>query len=134
EMARSSMRAVAGVPRRLKGETLPSDRPGAFSLTVREPVGVVAGITPFNVPLLKGAKQGAMALATGNCFVQLPSEHAPQIAHKLSRWPLQRHHRQSIRDRRLAHRASTGPLRHLLRLLSSRPARRRALRSPLQAN
>lgn len=85
DMALSSIRAAAGVPRRLKGETLPSDRPGAFSLTVREPVGVVAGITPFNVPLLKGAKQGAMALATGNCFVQLPSEYAPQVAHKLAR-------------------------------------------------
>lgn len=84
DMALSSIRAAAGVPRRLKGETLPSDRPGAFSLTVREPVGVVAGITPVNVPLLKGAKQGAMALATGNCFVQLPSEHAPQIAHRLA--------------------------------------------------
>ena len=85
DMALSAIRAAAGVPRRLKGETLPSDRPGAFSVTVREPVGVVAGITPFNVPLLKGAKQGSMALATGNCFVQLPSEHAPRIAHMLAR-------------------------------------------------
>ncbi|UGS36044.1 Benzaldehyde dehydrogenase YfmT [Capillimicrobium parvum] len=85
DMALSAIRAAAGVPRRLKGETLPSDRPGAFSVTVREPVGVVAGITPFNVPLLKGAKQGSMALATGNCFVQLPSEHAPRVAHMLAR-------------------------------------------------
>jgi acyl-CoA reductase-like NAD-dependent aldehyde dehydrogenase len=79
-----AFRAASGVPRRLHGNTLPSDRPGAFSMTVREPVGVVAGITPFNVPLLKASKQAAMALATGNTMVQLPSEHAPQITVRLA--------------------------------------------------
>jgi len=75
----SALRAAAGVPRTLKGEVIPSDFPGAFSMAVREPVGVVAGITPFNVPLLKCTKQGAMALATGNATVQLPSEFASQV-------------------------------------------------------
>ncbi|MGZ2777971.1 aldehyde dehydrogenase family protein, partial [Pseudomonas aeruginosa] len=47
------LRAAAGVPRRIRGETIPSDTPGRFSMSLRQPVGVVAGITPFNVPLIK---------------------------------------------------------------------------------
>jgi acyl-CoA reductase-like NAD-dependent aldehyde dehydrogenase len=54
----NGLRAAAGVPRTLKGEVIPSDMPGVFSMAVREPVGVVAGISPFNVPLLKVTKQG----------------------------------------------------------------------------
>ena len=78
------LRAAAGVPRRVRGETIPSDTPGRFSMSLRQPVGVVAGITPFNVPLIKGIKQSAMALATGNAFVLLPSEAAPMVAHLLA--------------------------------------------------
>ncbi|QGN54026.1 aldehyde dehydrogenase family protein [Novosphingobium sp. Gsoil 351] len=78
------LRAATGVPRRIRGETIPSDTPGRFSMSLRHPVGVVAGITPFNVPLIKGIKQSAMALATGNAFVLLPSEAAPRIADLLA--------------------------------------------------
>lgn len=78
------LRAASGVPRRVRGETIPSDTPGRFSMSLRQPVGVVAGITPFNVPLIKGIKQSAMALATGNAFVLLPSESAPMVAHLLA--------------------------------------------------
>ncbi len=78
------LRAAAGVPRRIRGETIPSDTPGRFSMSLRLPVGVVAGITPFNVPLIKGIKQSAMALATGNAFVLLPSEAAPRLADLLA--------------------------------------------------
>jgi acyl-CoA reductase-like NAD-dependent aldehyde dehydrogenase len=81
----SFLRAAAGVPRRMKGETLPSDMPGRFSMSVREPVGVVAGITPFNVPMIKGVKQSAMAVATGNTMVLLPSEEAPRLALRLAK-------------------------------------------------
>ena len=73
------LRAAAGVPRRVRGETIPSEAPGRISMSLRQPVGVVAGITPFNVPLIKAIKQSAMALATGNSFVLLPSEYAPHI-------------------------------------------------------
>lgn len=76
----NGLRAAAGVPRTLKGEVIPSDMPGAFSMAVREPLGVVAGISPFNVPLLKVTKQGAMPIATGNSTVHLPSEFASQVA------------------------------------------------------
>ncbi len=80
----NAFRAAAGVPRRLTGETMPLDRPGAFGLSIREPVGVVACITPFNVPLLKNAKQIAMVIATGNTSVLLPSEFATQITVKFA--------------------------------------------------
>ncbi len=76
----SALRAAAGVPRRLRGEVIPSDNPGVFSMAIREPVGVVAAISPFNVPLLKVTKQGAMPLACGNATVQLPSEFSSQVA------------------------------------------------------
>ncbi|MEQ9087218.1 MAG: aldehyde dehydrogenase family protein [Alphaproteobacteria bacterium] len=80
DMSVRMFRAAAGVPRRLTGKTIPSDRPGCFSMSVREPVGVVAGITPFNVPLVKAAKQASVALACGNTFVLMPSEEAPLVA------------------------------------------------------
>ena len=61
------------------GETMPLDRPGAFGMSIREPVGVIACITPFNVPLLKNVKQIAMVVATGNTSVLLPSEFATHV-------------------------------------------------------
>lgn len=80
----NAFRAAAGVPRRLTGQTMPLDRPGAFGMSVREPVGVIACITPFNVPLLKNVKQIAMVIATGNTSVLLPSEFATQITVKFA--------------------------------------------------
>jgi acyl-CoA reductase-like NAD-dependent aldehyde dehydrogenase len=76
----SALRAAAGVPRQLRGEVFPSDYPGVFSMAVREPVGVVAAISPFNVPLLKVTKQGGMPIACGNATVHMPSEFAPQVS------------------------------------------------------
>jgi acyl-CoA reductase-like NAD-dependent aldehyde dehydrogenase len=78
------LRAAAGSTRQVSGKTLPSDTPGRFSMSVRYPVGVVASITPFNVPLSKGIRQTASALAMGNTVVLLPSEEAPQIAIRLA--------------------------------------------------
>ena len=75
----NAFRAAAGVPRRLVGQTMPLDRPGAFGMSIREPVGVIGCITPFNVPLLKNVKQIAMVIATGNTAVLMPSEFATQV-------------------------------------------------------
>lgn len=77
------LRAAAGAARRVAGQTLPSDAPGRFSMSVRQPLGVVAAISPFNVPLLKNAKLTATPLATGNTVVLLTSEDAPLVAHCL---------------------------------------------------
>ena len=76
----SALRASAGVPRNLRGDVVPSDYPGVYSMAIREPVGVVAAISPFNVPLLKASKQGGMPLACGNAVVLLPSEFSAQVS------------------------------------------------------
>jgi len=74
------VRAAAGLCRNVRGETIPSDRPGTFSMSIREPLGVVAVITPFNVPLIKTTRLVANALAVGNTVVHLPSEMAPHLS------------------------------------------------------
>ncbi|MEM7440630.1 MAG: aldehyde dehydrogenase family protein [Pseudomonadota bacterium] len=73
------IRAAAGLCRQVRGETIPSDRPGTLSMSIREPLGVVAVITPFNVPLIKTTRLVANALAVGNTVVHLPSELAPHL-------------------------------------------------------
>ena len=74
------VRAAAGLCRNVRGETIPSDTPGKFSMSIREPLGVVAVITPFNVPLIKLTRLISNALAVGNTVVQLPSELSPHIS------------------------------------------------------
>lgn len=78
------LRAAAGATRHVTGKTYPSDIPGRLSLSTRTPLGVVAGITPFNVPLIKMVKHSAMPLATGNTVVLLPSLEAPLVAEMLA--------------------------------------------------
>jgi len=73
------LRAAAGMCRNVRGETIPSDVPGKFSMSIREPLGVVAIVTPFNVPLIKTTRLVANALAVGCTVVHLPSEMAPHL-------------------------------------------------------
>ena len=84
QYAINCLRAAAGVARRVTGQTMPSDTPGRFSMSVREPIGVVASISPFNVPLLKNVKLSSTPLATGNTVVMLTSEEAPMVANLLA--------------------------------------------------
>ncbi|PHR51739.1 MULTISPECIES: aldehyde dehydrogenase family protein [Cycloclasticus] len=79
------LRAAAGSARRITGQTMPSDTPGRLSMSVRKPLGVVAAITPFNVPLLKAAKLVASPLATGNTVVLLTSEEAPAVSFRFAK-------------------------------------------------
>ena len=67
----------AGEAVRLSGEKLASVRPGVEIEITREPVGVVAAITPWNFPLAIPAWKIAPALAFGNCVVFKPAELAP---------------------------------------------------------
>lgn len=76
----SAFRIAAGQARDMRGETLPSDEPGRISMTIRQPLGVVAGISPFNAPLLLAGKKVAPALAAGNSFVLKPSPYTPLTA------------------------------------------------------
>ncbi|WP_417416737.1 aldehyde dehydrogenase family protein [Hoeflea sp.] len=80
EKGLTMVRAAAGLCRNVRGETIPSDAPGKFSMSIREPLGVVAVITPFNVPLIKTTRLVANALAVGNTVVHLPSEMAPHLS------------------------------------------------------
>lgn len=63
--------------RRLEGEVLSSDRPNETMLLLRKPVGVVAGILPWNFPFFLIARKLAPALVTGNTIVIKPSEETP---------------------------------------------------------
>lgn len=63
--------------RRIEGEVLTSDRPGESIFLLRKPVGVVAGILPWNFPLFLIARKMAPALVTGNTIVIKPSEETP---------------------------------------------------------
>ncbi len=58
--------------------------PKRLSMSVRHPIGVIAAITPFNVPMIKGVRLTAHPLALGNTVVLLPSEHAPVLATMLA--------------------------------------------------
>lgn len=84
-LATKNLRATAAMARQVTGRTYPTDAPHRWSLGFRKPIGVVAGITPFNVPLIKGIKHSSLPLATGNPFVWLPSEFAPVLANLVAR-------------------------------------------------
>ena len=71
------LRSTAGDVRHVMGETMPFTVPGQLSMSVRRPLGVVAGIAPFNSPFLLSMKKIAFALAAGNTFVLKPSEETP---------------------------------------------------------
>ncbi|MGE0214333.1 aldehyde dehydrogenase [Mycolicibacterium sp.] len=66
----------AGLADKLEGRAIPSDKPNYFVYTRREPVGVVAAITPWNSPLLLLTMKLAVGLAAGCAFVIKPSEHS----------------------------------------------------------
>jgi betaine-aldehyde dehydrogenase len=78
EMVVETFRYYAGAPERLLGETIPVA--GGQAFTVREPVGVVGLITPWNFPLTIAAWKLAPALAAGNTVVLKPAELTPLSA------------------------------------------------------
>ena len=69
-------RYFGGLADKVEGAVIPSDKPGMFTYTKHEPLGVVAGIIPWNSPLFLLTWKLAAALAAGNTFVVKPSEHA----------------------------------------------------------
>jgi phenylacetaldehyde dehydrogenase len=82
------MRYYAGWATKIEGETIPVSvpyAPGArfFNYTLREPVGVVGQIIPWNFPLLMAAWKLGPALAAGNCVVLKPAEQTPLSALRL---------------------------------------------------
>lgn len=71
--------------RRIEGEVISSDRPGETMLLFRRPMGVVAGILPWNFPFFMIARKVAPALVTGNTIVVKPSEETPYGAAAFAR-------------------------------------------------
>src|SRR5690606_8442134 len=71
--------------RRIEGEIVSSDRPGENMLVFRRPLGVVAGILPWNFPFFMIARKVAPALVTGNTIVIKPSEETPFCAYEFAR-------------------------------------------------
>ncbi|GAN67295.1 CoA-acylating methylmalonate-semialdehyde dehydrogenase [Acetobacter orleanensis] len=71
---------ATGVPELLKGDYTEQVGRGIDAWTMRQPVGIAAGITPFNFPVMVPLWMAPMALATGNCFILKPSERDPSAA------------------------------------------------------
>ncbi|HEX6566805.1 MAG TPA: aldehyde dehydrogenase family protein [Chthoniobacterales bacterium] len=78
------LRTAAAEMRRSSGETMPITAPGQFGFTVRQPLGVIAGIAPFNAPFLLAMKKVVLALAAGNSVVLKPSELTPVTGLKIA--------------------------------------------------
>lgn len=68
---------AAGAPHLMKGEFNHNIGGGIDLYSIREPVGVVGGITPFNFPVMIPLWMGAMAIACGNAYINKPSERDP---------------------------------------------------------
>ena len=77
------------VPELLKGEHSRNVGPGIDSWSEFQPLGVVAGVTPFNFPVMVPLWMWPMALACGNCFVLKPSERDPSSALRVAELALQ---------------------------------------------
>ena len=81
-LAANMLREAAAMTTQIAGEIIPSDRPGLLAMGVRQPVGVVLGIAPWNAPVILGIRAVAMPLACGNTVVLKASEMCP-VTHGL---------------------------------------------------
>ncbi len=72
----NGLRYFAGMADKVQGTTIPVNKPDMLNFTLREPVGVIGAIVPWNSPLLLLNRCMAPALAMGNALVVKPSEHA----------------------------------------------------------
>jgi len=72
------IREAAALTTQISGEVIASDKPGLLSLALREPVGVVLGIAPWNAPVILGCRAIATPLACGNTVILKASERCPR--------------------------------------------------------
>lgn len=77
-LAANLFREAAGLATQIQGETIPTDKPGAFSMTMRQPVGVLLSIVPWNGPVVLAARALAYPLVCGNTVVFRASEASPR--------------------------------------------------------
>jgi malonate-semialdehyde dehydrogenase (acetylating)/methylmalonate-semialdehyde dehydrogenase len=74
-----------GIPHALKGEYTQGAGPGIDVFSMRQPLGVVAGITPFNFPAMIPMWMFGPAIASGNAFILKPSERDPSVPVELAK-------------------------------------------------
>jgi len=77
-LAAGIVREAAAMTTQITGEVIPSDKPGCIAMAMREPVGVMLGIAPWNAPIILGVRAIAMPLACGNTAVLKASEQCPR--------------------------------------------------------
>ncbi|MET4898500.1 aldehyde dehydrogenase [Sphingomonadaceae bacterium jetA1] len=77
-LAAAMVREAAALTTQIGGEVIPSDKPGCIAMAVREPVGVLLGIAPWNAPIILGVRAIAVPLACGNTMVLKASEQCPR--------------------------------------------------------
>jgi benzaldehyde dehydrogenase (NAD) len=77
-LAAGMVREAAAMTTQIGGEVIPSDKPGCLALTLREPVGVILGIAPWNAPIILGVRAIAVPLACGNAVILKASELCPR--------------------------------------------------------
>jgi malonate-semialdehyde dehydrogenase (acetylating)/methylmalonate-semialdehyde dehydrogenase len=75
---------ACGVPHLMKGEYTEGAGPSIDIYSMRQPLGVVAGITPFNFPAMIPMWMFGVAIACGNCFINKPSEKDPSVPLRLA--------------------------------------------------
>ena len=75
---------ACGIPHLTKGEFTEGAGPGIDVYSIRQPLGVVAGITPFNFPAMIPMWMFGVAIACGNCFILKPSEKDPSVPLRLA--------------------------------------------------
>ncbi|MAN13008.1 MAG: methylmalonate-semialdehyde dehydrogenase (CoA acylating), partial [Sphingobium sp.] len=80
---------ACGIPHLLKGDYTQGAGPGIDVYSMRQPLGIVAGITPFNFPAMIPLWMGAVAIACGNAFILKPSERDPSVPVRLAELALE---------------------------------------------
>jgi malonate-semialdehyde dehydrogenase (acetylating) / methylmalonate-semialdehyde dehydrogenase len=75
---------ACGIPHLMKGEYSEGAGPGIDMYSMRQPLGVVAGITPFNFPAMIPLWKCAPAIACGNAFIMKPSERDPSVPMRIA--------------------------------------------------
>ena len=75
---------ACGIPHLMKGEYTEGAGPGIDIYSIRQPLGVVAGITPFNFPAMIPLWKCAPAIACGNTFILKPSERDPSVPRRIA--------------------------------------------------
>jgi len=75
---------ASGIPHLLKGEYTQGAGPGIDVYSMRQPLGIVAGITPFNFPAMIPMWMFGVAIAAGNAFILKPSERDPSVPVRLA--------------------------------------------------